>query len=111
MSSSTSIPPIENNLTIEECSTEATMKSNTISRLLRRYWDTAINELHILFTFNPKEWLSAFRRNSKYPILVRGDIDGLVALFIDNMATLLSIIITLQTVLSSDIIYGKIVTG
>ncbi|CAF2120343.1 unnamed protein product [Rotaria magnacalcarata] len=90
MSSSASIPPTENYLTIEECSTKTTMKNNTIGHFFRRYWDTAVTELHIFFTFNPKEWLSAFRRNSKYPILVRGDIDGLVALFIDNMATLVN---------------------
>jgi len=111
MQSSSPTPPAENQLTIEENSVEIIFKNDNISRFLKRHVHNITDELRILFTFYPKEWLSAFRRNSKYPIFISGDIDGLVALFIDNMATLLSIILALQTVFDPDIIYGKIVTG
>ncbi|CAF1463901.1 unnamed protein product [Adineta ricciae] len=111
MSSSNSAPPIENQLSIEENSVEIKTKNDMIGRFFERQRRYFLDELRELFTFHPKEWLNAFRRNSQYPLFVRGDIDGLFALFIDNMATLLAIILTLQPVLDSDIIYGKIVTG
>ncbi|CAF1688575.1 unnamed protein product, partial [Adineta ricciae] len=111
MSSSNSAPPIENQLSIEENSVEVKTKNDMIGRFFERQRRCFLDELRELFTFHPKECLNAFRRNSKYPLFVRGDIDGLFALFIDNMATLLAIILTLQPVLDSDIIYGKIVTG
>ena len=65
-------------------------------------------EFRQLCTFHPCEWRDAFRRN---PLFRKGDIDGLIALFIDNMATLLTIILILQNVLDKDIIYGKIASG
>ena len=69
------------------------------------------NHLRELLTFHPNEWLDAFRFNSRYPLFVKGDIDGFVALFINNLATLLSVILSLQPILGNDIVYGKIVPG
>lgn len=69
------------------------------------------NEIKQIFTFHPKEWLNAFRFNSFYPLFVKGDIDGFVALFINNLATLLAVILSLQSVLGNEIVYGKIVPG
>ena len=69
------------------------------------------NELRQIFTFHPNEWLSAFRRNAIYPLFAKGDIDGFVALFINNLATLLATILSLQPILGNDIVYGKIVPG
>jgi len=69
------------------------------------------NELRQILTFHPKEWISAFRYNALYPIFVRGDIDGFVALFINNLATLLAVILSLQPILGNEIVYGKIVPG
>lgn len=80
-------------------------------RFFEQHWSALKREIIELFTFHPNEWLNAFRRNSFYPIFQKGDIDGLVALFIDNMATLLTIILSLQNVFDTDIIYGKIVPG
>jgi len=68
-------------------------------------------EIKEIFTFHPKEWLNAFRFNSSYPLFVKGDIDGFVALFINNLATLLAVILSLQPILGNDIVYGKIVPG
>jgi hypothetical protein len=78
---------------------------------LTEQWNGLKIEARDLFTFHPHEWANAFRPNPVYPIFQRGDLDGLIALFIDNMATLLTIILILQTVLDTDIIYGKIVPG
>jgi hypothetical protein len=69
------------------------------------------NEIKELFTFHPKDWINAFRRNPKYPLFVRGDIDGFVALFINNLSTLLAVILNLQPILGDQIVYGKIVPG
>ena len=74
-------------------------------------WLKFKREIRILFTFHPREWYNAFRPNSMYPWITKGDFDGLVALFIDNMATLLTIILSLRVVLDADIVYGKIVPG
>jgi hypothetical protein len=68
-------------------------------------------EIKALFTFHPKEWISAFRPNPKFPLLVLGDIDGFVALFMNNLATLLAVILGLRIVFEDDIIYGKIIPG
>lgn len=97
--------------------TEMTVQENRIvshSKLRR----IAVNRLQIikneikeLFTFHPKEWLDAFRFNSSYPLFVKGDIDGFVALFINTLSTLLAVILSLQPVLGNDIVYGKIVPG
>lgn len=76
-----------------------------------RCWYKFKKEIRDLFTFHPNTWRDAFRPNPVYPIFTKGDIDGLVALFIDNMATLLTIVLSLLTVLDSDIVYGKIVPG
>ncbi|UJR38027.1 hypothetical protein I4U23_030709 [Adineta vaga] len=88
-----------------------TTKTGKIHHFFQQYWHTLKTEIHELCTFHPNEWRNAFRRNSIYPIFRRGDIDGLVALFIDNMATLLTIILSLQYVLDADIVYGKIAPG
>ena len=69
------------------------------------------NELRQMLTFHPKEWMNAFRFNSSYPLFVKGDIDGFVALFINNLATLLAVILSLQPILGNEIVYGKIVPG
>jgi hypothetical protein len=69
------------------------------------------NELRQMLTFHPKEWINAFRFNSAYPLFVKGDIDGFVALFINNLATLLAVILSLQPILGNEIVYGKIVPG
>jgi hypothetical protein len=86
-------------------------RKENIRKVFVGHWHTLKFELRELITFHPREWRNAFRRNPKYPLFVKGDIDALVALFIDNMATLLTIILSLQTVLDSDIVYGKIVPG
>ncbi|UJR30783.1 hypothetical protein I4U23_018303 [Adineta vaga] len=69
------------------------------------------NELKEIFTFHPKEWVDSFRCNSFYPLFVKGDIDGFIALFINTLATLLAVILSLQPVLGNEIIYEKIVPG
>ncbi|CAF2496965.1 unnamed protein product [Rotaria sp. Silwood2] len=69
------------------------------------------NEAKTLLTFHPNEWISAFRPNPKFPLFVLGDIDGFVALFMNNLATLLAVILGLRIVFEDDIIYGKIVPG
>ncbi|CAF2979164.1 unnamed protein product [Rotaria sp. Silwood2] len=108
MSSSSCTVPIEERLSIEEHLGEVTVKTQKISRFFKQQWVKLSDEVCILLTFHPKEWLSAFRHNSKYPLILHGDIDGLVALFIDNLATLLAIILALQPVFDPDIVYGKI---
>lgn len=74
-------------------------------------WRKFKREIRELLTFHPKEWLNAFRRNPKYPLFVLGDIDGFVGLFVNNLATLLAVILGLEVVFESDIIYGKIIPG
>jgi hypothetical protein len=78
---------------------------------LRSTCQAIADETKALFTFHPKEWISAFRPNPKFPLFVVGDIDGFVALFMNNLATLLAVILGLRLVLEDDIIYGKIVPG
>jgi hypothetical protein len=75
------------------------------------YYPLLKNEIKELFSLHPKEWISAFRPNSRYPLFVRGDIDGFVALFINNLSTLLAVILILQPILGDNIVYGKIVPG
>jgi hypothetical protein len=102
---------IEKRVSIDEYPAEIKTRDNRIRLFFRQHGHNLINELRSIFTWHPQEWLSAFRKNSKYPLFVQGDIDGLVALFIDNLATLLAIILALQTVFDADIVYGRIVTG
>lgn len=102
---------IEHQFTIEDNLVEIRTPKHKAVRFLRKYWRSFVDELRLLFRFHPKDWLTAFRRNPAYPFFIKGDIDGLVALFIDNLATLLAIILALQSVLDADIVYGKIVTG
>ncbi|CAF1294535.1 unnamed protein product [Rotaria sp. Silwood1] len=75
------------------------------------YYQNVKNEVKGLLTFHPKEWISAFRSNSKYPLFVRGDIDGFVSLFMNNISTLLAIILSLQPILGDKIVYSKILPG
>lgn len=82
-----------------------------IRQFLKSYWKILKKEIIELFTFHPKEWLNGFRRNRNYPLFVLGDIDGFVALFVNNLATLLAVILGLKIVFESDIIYGKILPG
>ncbi len=96
--------PVENNVTVST-------KNDKIRYFFKQHWNILKKEIRELFTFHPGEWRDAFRRNPVYPIFRKGDIDGLVALFIDNMATLLTIILSLQSVFDTDIIYGKIAPG
>ena len=76
-----------------------------------RYTDLFLLEVRELFTFHPKEWLNAFKPNPKFPLFVLGDIDGFVALFMNNLATLLAVILGLKVVFSDELIYRKIVPG
>jgi hypothetical protein len=78
---------------------------------MKEFGNLFLSECRQLFTFHPKQWINAFRRNPNYPLFVRGDIDGVVALFIDNTATLLAIVLSLQSIFDADIIYGRVVTG
>jgi hypothetical protein len=64
-----------------------------------------------LMTFHPKQWLNALRPNPKYPLFVKGDIDGFIVLFTSNLATLLAIILSAQPILGNDIVYGRMVPG
>jgi hypothetical protein len=96
--------PLEKNITISG-------RSDKIHHFFKQHWYALKKEIRELCTFHPGEWRDAFRRNPVYPIFRKGDIDGLVALFIDNMATLLTIILSLQPILDADIVYGKIVPG
>ena len=86
-------------------------RKDKLNLFVTQSWSGVKKEARELFTFHPREWANAFRRNPVYPLFQKGDLDGLVALFIDNMATLLTIILSLQTVLDADIVYGKIVPG
>jgi hypothetical protein len=70
-----------------------------------------MNEIKKLLTFHPKEWINAFRSNSNYPLFVRGDIDGFIALFINTISTLLAVILSLEPILGKEIVYGRIVPG
>ncbi|CAF4586074.1 unnamed protein product, partial [Didymodactylos carnosus] len=85
------------------------VKSNEFT--FHKYTACSIKELKELFRFHPREWWYGIKPNKSYPLFVRGDLDGLVALFIDNLATLLGIILSLLPVLGSEIVYGKIVPG
>lgn len=101
-------------LSIDDSAQNNVVVKSTRSNFLNYFkssWQNFKNEIRQLLTFHPDEWRNAFRRNPEYPILRRGDLDGLVALFIDNMATLLTIILILQTVLDADIVFGKIAPG
>ena len=79
--------------------------------VLSSHWNAVKEEAKDLFTFEPKQWLNAFRRNPKYPFFVVGDIDGFVGLFMNNLATLLAVILGLKHFFSDDLIYAKIVPG
>jgi hypothetical protein len=78
---------------------------------VRSHIDSIKFEAKALFTFHPSEWMSAFRPNDKYPLFVVGDIDGFVALFMNNLATLLAVILGLKNVFKDELIYGRIVPG
>jgi len=96
---------------VNERNEEEPKKDFNLRELLNSNWKKFKYEIRDFFTFHPKEWINAFRRNPKYPLFVLGDIDGFVALFVNNLATLLAVIIGLQLVFESDIIYGKILPG
>ncbi|CAF2106096.1 unnamed protein product [Rotaria magnacalcarata] len=80
-------------------------------RFLKHCRKIMIDEPKRILTCQSSEWISAFHFNSSYPLFTRGDIDGFVALFINNLATLLSVIMGLQPILGNDIVYGKILPG
>jgi len=86
-------------------------KTSSFNELVYSNLDALAQEAKALFTFHPKEWISAFRPNPKFPLFVVGDIDGFVALFMNNLATLLAVILGLRIVFEDDIIYGKIIPG
>jgi hypothetical protein len=115
MSSPNSLPSMEQRMSIDDSPEKniitVSTKNDKIRRFFKRHGYSLKKELRELCTFHPDEWRNAFRRNPVYPIFRKGDIDGLVALFIDNMATLLTIILSLQHVFATDIVYGKIVPG
>jgi hypothetical protein len=54
----------------------------SVENLSTNYKSFIKNEIKKLLTFYPKEWMSAFQSNPNYPLFVRGDIDGFIALFI-----------------------------
>ena len=104
----------DNQMILEDslpCDVTVTTRKGRLGQFAAEQWNGLKKEARELFTFHPHEWANAFRRNPIYPIFQKGDLDGLVALFIDNMATLLTVILILQNVLDDDIIYGKIVPG
>ncbi|CAF1212343.1 unnamed protein product [Adineta steineri] len=74
-------------------------------------YDQLKQEVKTLFTFHPKEWISAFRPNPKFPLFAVGDIDGFIALFVNNLSTLVAIILALKIVFNDELIYGKIIPG
>ena len=86
-------------------------QETNIRQFFDSHWRDLKNGVRELVTFHPKQWVSAFRRNPKYPLFTLGDIDGFVALFVNNLATLLAVILGLKIVFESDIIYGKILPG
>jgi hypothetical protein len=88
-----------------------TSQNRSFTGIIQSNFDALVREIIILFTFNPKQWITAFRSNPKFPLFVLGDIDGFVALFMNNLATLLAVILGLRIVFEDDIIYGKIVPG
>ena len=83
----------------------------TFAQSLRQGVRQVKNELKDILTPNPREWINGLRYNSNYPLFAKGDIDAFVALFINNIATLLAGILSLQPILGNDIVYGKIVPG
>ena len=83
----------------------------SFAELFRSNLQSLKEEATALVTFHPKEWLDAFRSNPKFPLFVLGDIDGFVALFMNNLATLLAVILGLKVVFKDELIYGKIVPG
>jgi hypothetical protein len=100
------VSPIEESIHQNESVTEPRARRFFMSHL-----KIIKNEIKQLLTFHPKEWINAFRFNSSYPLFVKGDIDGFVALFINNLATLLAVILSLQPILGNEIVYGKILPG
>ena len=94
-----------------ETNNSVTSRHITFTDTVRSNLYALKREAIALFTFHPKEWAFAFRANSKYPLFTLGDIDGFVALFMNNLATLLAVILGLKLVFHDDIIYGKIVPG
>lgn len=96
---------------IDEEGDEHAAKKVSCREIIRSSWKKLKDEIRELFTFHFKEWANAFRCNPNYPLFVLGDIDGFVGLFVNNLATLFAVILNLQLVLESDIIYGKIIPG
>jgi hypothetical protein len=86
-------------------------ENRSFSEIFDSNLQSLVRETKSLFTFHPREWVSAFRPNPKFPLFVLGDIDGFVALFMNNLATLLAVILGLRIVFENDIIYGKIIPG
>jgi hypothetical protein len=86
-------------------------ESQTNHRFMNEHCRQIASELRQIFSFHPTKWLVAFRPNSYYPIFVKGDIDGFVGLFINNLAVLLAVVLSLQPILGNAIVYGKIVPG
>jgi hypothetical protein len=74
-------------------------------------WESFKSEIKELFTFHPREWVNAFRRNPKYPLFALGDIDGFIALFMNNLAILFGVILGLKHIFDPDLIYGKLIPG
>ena len=96
---------------VDESDAQQSGKASIVREFFSSNWKNFQVAIRELFTFHPEEWLSAFRRNPNYPLFTLGDIDGFVALFVNNLATLLAVILGLQLVFESDIIYGKILPG
>ena len=95
-------------LTTEKSSNEVKLNR---TKIISEYWQRMVKDFRTMFTFHPQEWRNAFRFNPNYQLFVRGDIDGLITFFVDTLATLLTIILSLQPILGSRIIYGKIMPG
>ena len=65
--SSTSVIPVDD---VPKSTNEGHRKDNfNICRILNTGWESFKSEGKELFLFHPQEWLNAFRRNPKYPLI------------------------------------------
>ena len=107
----TDFPPSTNSSAVIVKKTSGIHQSNSFKGILSSHIEGMKNEIKDIFHCQPTEWINAFRINPKYPLFVIGDIDGFVGLFMNNLATLLAVILGLKNFFSDDLIYGKIVPG
>ncbi|CAF1457532.1 unnamed protein product, partial [Didymodactylos carnosus] len=87
------------------------MNNDSTSKKQHIYLRHLKNEFQELLTFHPQEWLNGLKPNRNYPLFLRGDIDGFITLFINNLATLLAVVLSLTPILGDQIVYGRILPG